>query len=109
MVFFTFSLKRIQTLSLTQPLGVTNTDHSSCRNFRSVHYAHRRQVHLPLSQKGFLAGKNSGNHIVDINDLFYEAVAQKLSRLLFLLDTAKAFDSVDHDWVHHILEKVHIF
>ena len=57
------------------------------------------------SQRGFLAGKNSTEHIVTINKLFYEAVVKKVSRILFLLDTAKAFDSIDHDWVLHVLER----
>ena len=55
------------------------------------------------SQRGFLAGKNSTEHIVTINQLFYEAVVKDDSRVLFLLDTAKAFDSIDHEWVHHVL------
>ena len=28
-----------------------------------------------------------------------------MSKLLFLLDTAKAFDTIDHDWVTHVLSK----
>ena len=93
-------------ISDTRPLSVTNTDN------RILAAAVARSImpvvdqYIDPSQKGFLAGKNSGDHIVEINGLFYEAVVQKLSRLLFLLDTAKAFDSVDHDWVHLVLERV---
>jgi hypothetical protein len=57
-------------------------------------------------QKGFLAGKNSGDHIVAINELFYKAVTKRMSKILFLLDTAKAFDSIDHNWIRHVLKKV---
>ena len=52
-----------------------------------------------------MAGKNSTEHIVTINQLFYEAVVKDDSRVLFLLDTAKAFDSIDHEWVHHVLRQ----
>ena len=58
------------------------------------------------AQKGFLAGKQGSNHTTDINSLFYEAVTEKLDRLLFLLDTAKAFDSIDHSWIKCVLSKV---
>ena len=37
---------------------------------------------------------------------FYEGVESDLSRYLFLLDTAKAFDSIDHQWIFHILKRV---
>ena len=30
----------------------------------------------------------------------------KIDRLLFLLDTAKAFDSIDHDWIHLVLARL---
>ena len=51
-----------------------------------------------------MAGKNSTEHIVTINQLFYNSVVKKDSHILFLLDTAKAFDSIDHDWVYHVLK-----
>ena len=63
-------------------------------------------AYISPCQKGFLAGKDGGDHIVDINTLFYEAVVKKYDRLLFLLDTAKAFDCIDHDWIIHVLCRV---
>ena len=62
--------------------------------------------YVDKAQKGFLVGKDSGDHICSINELFYAAVARRQSRILFLMDTAKAFDSIDHVWVHHILHRV---
>jgi hypothetical protein len=55
------------------------------------------------SQKGFLSGRSGSDHTTDINTFFYEGVEKKIDRLLFLLDTAKAFDSIDHDWIHRVL------
>ena len=51
-----------------------------------------------------MAGK-SGDHIININKLFYDSVKEKSSKLLFLLDTAKAFDSIDHSWIKKILAR----
>ena len=58
------------------------------------------------AQRGFITGRNGCDHTVNINTLFYEAVKRKKERILFLLDTAKAFDSIDHQWINHILARV---
>ena len=42
-------------------------------------------------------------HVEDINDLFYKGVEEGLSKYLFLSDTVKAFDSIDHGWIHLVL------
>ena len=55
------------------------------------------------AQHGFLAGKSGDSHVVDINKLFYDSIRNKSSKLLFLLDTAKAFDSIDHAWIDAVL------
>ena len=57
------------------------------------------------AQKGFMSGVSSEDHIVSINTLFYNSVKEKSSKLLFLLDTAKAFDSIDHSWISLILKR----
>ena len=93
-------------LSDTRPLSVTNTDNRILAAAVANGIMPAVDNYIDPCQKGFLAGKNSGDHIVNINDLFYNAVTQKASKILFLLDTAKAFDSIDHDWIRHILIKV---
>ena len=57
------------------------------------------------SQKGFLWGLNGADHTSDINSWFFEGVESKRQRLLFLLDTNKAFDSIDHEWIQLVLRK----
>ena len=56
-------------------------------------------------QKGFLQNKSGADHTVDINTWFFDGVAKNESRLLFFLDTAKAFDSIDHFWIFSVLER----
>ena len=63
-------------------------------------------AYVDPSQKGFLTGKQGSDHTLDINTLFYNAVKKKVERVLFLLDTAKAFDSIDHSWVEQVLTRV---
>ncbi len=105
-LLFLLPKKHTGLISDTRPLSVTNTDN------RILAAATARAI-MPAvidlvdpCQKGFLAGKNGSDHILDINTLFFEAVEKKEEQLLFLLDTAKAFDSIDHSWVHRILKKV---
>ena len=58
------------------------------------------------AQKGFLSGRQGSDHIVDVNSFFYQGIALDDERFLFLLDTAKAFDSLDHRWIFFVLEKL---
>ena len=92
-------------LSDTRPLSVTNSDNrilAACVA-RCIMPAVDAYVHH--SQKGFVAGRQRCEHVAEINDLFYKSVKRKENKLLFLLDTAKAFDSIDHDWITHVLVK----
>ena len=90
----------------TRPLSVTNTEN------RIIAAAVARSV-MPAvlglvekSQKGFLWGLSGADHISEINTWFYEGVEKKKQKLLFLLDTNKAFDSIDHEWIDLVLKKV---
>lgn len=89
----------------TRPLSVTNTDNRLLAStVARVAMPAVLQLVSP-SQKGFLTGVESDDHIVEINSFFYEAVSKKESKYLFLLDTAKAFDSIDHEWIHKVLKR----
>jgi hypothetical protein len=56
------------------------------------------------AQKGFLNTRSGADHVCDINEFFYNGVENNLDRFLFLLDTQKAFDSIDHEWIFCILK-----
>ena len=90
----------------TRPLSVTNTENRiiAAAVVRSVMPAVLGLVEK--SQKGFLWGLSGADHISEINTWFYEGVEKKKQQLLFLLDTNKAFDSIDHEWIDSVLKKV---
>ena len=78
----------------TRPLSVTNTDNRIIASaVANVIMPAVKKLVSPC-QKGFLSGIDSDDHIVSINSYFYEAVAQRKTKFLFFLDTAKAFDSI---------------
>lgn len=105
-LLFLLPKKHTGLISDTRPLSVTNTDN------RILAATVARKI-MPAvldlvdpAQKGFLNGRQGSDHVLDINTFFFEGVEKKLERLLFLLDTAKAFDSIDHPWIHYILKRV---
>jgi ribonuclease HI/exonuclease III len=106
-LLFLLPKKNTGLIADTRPLSVTNTDNR-------ILAATVARVIMPAvldliepSQKGFLAGRQGADHILDINSFFYEGVENDLERYLFLLDTAKAFDSIDHAWINYILKHLH--
>ena len=86
----------------TRPISVTNSDN----RILSAAVAHAVMPavldFIDPAQKGFLAGRSGADHVSDINNFFYEGLEKGEDRYLFLLDTAKAFDSIDHEWIHGI-------
>src|SRR4051812_29018745 len=60
---------------------------------------------LDPAQKGFLSATNGQCHTEDLNEFFYRAVGENVQKYVFLLDTAKAFDSIDHTWILKVLDK----
>src|SRR6185437_6774477 len=63
------------------------------------------QAFLDPSQRGFLSGINGHAHTESINKFFYDGVEGDDQRYVFFLDTAKAFDSIDHAWIMAVLDK----
>lgn len=104
-LLFLIPKKHTGLISDTRPISVTNTDNRILASTiaHSIMPAVSSMVHP--SQKGFLWGKNGIDHTCDINQFFFEGVVKKHQRLLFFLDTAKAFDSIDHSWAIKVLSK----
>jgi hypothetical protein len=92
-------------ISDTRPLSVTNTDNRLLAATGARGIMPAVSDYLNPAQKGFLNGKSGSDHTTDINQIFYDAVKEKRDHFVFLLDTAKAFDSIDHDWITFVLVK----
>jgi hypothetical protein len=54
-------------------------------------------------QVGFIRGRRSDGHIVNLTTGFYEALYAKRQHYVLSLDLEKAFDSVDHEWILLVL------
>jgi hypothetical protein len=104
-LLFLLPKKATRLVSDTRPISVTNTDNRLLASVvaHAIMPAALELVHP--AQKGFLWGRNGADHTADINHFFFEGVVKRLSRFVFFLDTAKAFDSIDHNWIHSVLDK----
>ena len=54
-------------------------------------------------QKGFIPSRQGSDHILDITSLYYSRLGKKEQIFILFLDTAKAFDSIDHQFIHAVL------
>lgn len=107
-VLFLIPKKLTGLISDTRPISVTNSDNRILASVMAKSIVPAVSDLVNPEQRGFLAGVSGEKHIVDINKIFYDAVKEKKksTKLLFLLDTAKAFDSIDHSWITAVLARV---
>ena len=92
-------------VSDTRPISVTNTDNRLLASTIAHLIMPAVSALVDPAQKGFLTGQNGHEHTLRINEFFFEGVKQNTQRLCFFLDTAKAFDSIDHTWALRVLAK----
>ena len=93
----------------TRPISVTNTDNRILAKAVIAAITPALLYILHPSQKGFLKGRQFEEHIRDLNERFYEIVeGGEPDNNLFILfmDTAKAFDSIDHDFIFESIKRV---
>ena len=94
----------------TRPISVTNADNRIIA--QSVVNAITPYLYetLEWAQKGFISKRAFEDHIRAINDAFYKVVeghegAEEDNLYILFMDTAKAFDSIDHDFIMTALRR----
>ena len=106
-ILFLLPKKGIGVPSDTRPLSVTNACNRiiakgvlSCLAPAMVPFLHE-------SQKGFVPGRKGADHIRALNELFYGALeGMGDDSYVLFVDTQKAFDSIDHDFLFKVLARV---
>ena len=61
---------------------------------------------LRLAQKGFIPGRQISEHVEAVTQRYYSKVTEGKQHFLLLLDTEKAFDSLDHSFIFKTLDKI---
>jgi hypothetical protein len=90
----------------TRPISVANADNRIIAKLLANLLGLELNKILHASQKGFIPGRCGLEHIHDLTASFYGAVEEGDQRYVLFLDTKKAFDSVDHRFVHKMLKKI---
>ena len=102
-LLFLISKKGTLLPSDTRPISVTNCDNRILAKAVVAAITPALLATLHKAQKGFVQGRHFEEHLRELNERFYEIVEQgKAGENYFVLfmDTAKAFDSIDHDFIH---------
>ena len=102
-ILFLLPKKATGLVADTRPISVTNTDNRLLASVVSHTLMPATLELVDPAQQGFLWGRNGAKHTYDINSFFYQGVVERLDRFVFFLDTAKAFDSIDHEWIFKVL------
>ena len=92
----------------TRPISVTNADNRIICKAVVAAITPSLQHTLHPSQKGFVAGRQFEDHIRELNEHFYEVVEDKEvggNFFILFMDTAKAFDSIDHCFIHEAVAR----
>ncbi len=90
----------------TRPISVTNADNRIIARALTIAITPAVQATLHRNQKGFVPGRRGTEHVCDLSQLYYSRLSRKQQYYILFLDTAKAFDSLDHDFVKACVSKL---
>ena len=90
----------------TRPISVTNADNRFIARMLVASIDEAVSNLIGPAQTGFLRGRLIDRNIVGVNDEFYNALADKVQYYLLSLDMERAFDTINHDWIHTVLKRL---
>jgi ribonuclease HI len=87
----------------TRPISVTNAENRLIAKMVNDLMMPAAAAFLHPAQKGFVPGRQGVDNVVDFTQAYYSSLSAKQQRYVLLLDTKKAFDSLDHDFIRAVL------
>ena len=93
-------------ISKTRPISVTNADNRIIAKCVSFAITPCLQTFLDEAQQGFTKDRRGSTHVHDIHNLFHRAIDAHTQQIILFMDTKKAFDSIDHAFIHKILAHI---
>ena len=89
-----------------RPITVNNADNRLIATVVTVAISPATQALVHVSQKGFVSGRRGSDNVTGITDLFYNRLETGDELHVLQVDTKKAFDSIDHDFIMAVLSHV---
>jgi len=90
----------------TRPISVTNTDNRIIAKSIAHSITPCLQDFLDEAQQGFVKERQGSKLIINIHDNYYKALDKKQQHYILFMDTRKAFDSIDHSFITHMLKHI---
>lgn len=93
----------------TRPININNTDNRIIARAIVIAIESAFDDLIDEKQKMFIHGRNMTAHVRDVNDFFYShnsALENDEQAHVLFLDTKKAFDSINHDFMHALLKHI---
>ena len=94
------------TIDRTRPITLGNTDNRIIAGIIAGVIMPAVDAIADKRQKGFIRGRIGGDNIRELTDLYYTKLNKQEQHYLLFIDTAKAFDSIDHDYLFAVLNKI---
>ena len=100
--------KGMHTPADTRPITVTNSDNRVIAAAVVLSVTEIVNERLDTAQQGFIHGRNYYRHIQELNHHFYTVVESpgKDDYFALFMDTAKAFDSIIHKFIHAAIRRL---
>ena len=104
-ILFLLPKKETLEVSDTRPISVNNTGNRIVARVLFLAVVDASQNLIGDYQKMFLPGRKMTDHLHSLNQSYYQKVQDDLDHFVLFADTAKAFDSIHHDFIIEALIK----
>ena len=89
----------------TRPIVVNNSSNRIIARVIARIITPALQSFITEAQQGFVEGRQGGVHLRALNAHYYTAMRERRLEFVLFLDTRKAFDSIDHSFIHAVVRK----
>ena len=94
------------TVDRTRPITLNNTSNRIVAGVVADCIMPALDAIIETRQKGFIRGRRGEDNIIELTDTFYNKLNKQKQHYFLFIDTAKAFDSLDHDFLFAVLETI---
>ena len=94
------------TIDRTRPITLNNTSNRVIASIIADSIMEAVDSIADKRQKGFIRGRHGGDNILELTNSFYRKLNAQQQHYYLFIDTAKAFDSLDHKYLFSVLDRI---